>query len=43
MDFAEVTSLMSKLATRKGIAVRALEFTILTAARTGAVIGATWD
>ena len=28
---------------REGIAARALEFTILTAARTGEVIGATWD
>ena len=29
--------------TREGIAARALEWTILTAARTGETIGATWD
>jgi integrase len=33
---------MATLADREGIAARALEFTILAAARTGEVIGATW-
>jgi integrase len=31
------------LRAREGIAARALEFTILTAARTGEVLGATWS
>ena len=34
---------MSDLAGRSATAARALEFTILTAARTGEVLGATWD
>jgi hypothetical protein len=34
---------MTALSQREGIAARALEFTILAAARTGEVIGATWD
>ena len=34
---------MSDLRKRTDIAARALEFLILTAARTGEVIGATWD
>jgi integrase len=34
---------MAELRERPGIAARALEFTILTAARTGEVIGARWD
>ena len=34
---------MAALRGREGIAARALEFTILTAARTGEVLGATWD
>ena len=34
---------MAELAEREGVAARALEFTILTAARTGEAIGATWD
>jgi len=34
---------MDQLAAREGVAARALEFTILTAARTGEVIGARWS
>ena len=34
---------MSDLADRFATAARALEFTILTAARTGEALGATWD
>jgi integrase len=34
---------ITALRSRNAIAARALEFTILTAARTGEVIGATWD
>ena len=34
---------MAELRQRQGVSARALEFTILTAARTGEVIGATWD
>ena len=34
---------MSRLKDRAGIAARALEFTILTAARTNEVIGAKWS
>jgi integrase len=34
---------MAALRERAGVAARALEFAILTAARTGEVIGATWD
>ena len=33
---------MAELRARKGVSARALEFTILTAARTGEVIGAKW-
>jgi integrase len=34
---------MAELRTREGVAARALEFTILTAARTGEVVGARWS
>jgi integrase len=34
---------MAELRTREGIPARALEFTILTAARTGEVVGARWS
>jgi integrase len=34
---------MMELRQKEGIAARALEFAILTAARTGEVLGATWD
>jgi integrase len=41
--YAAVPSILRELRTRKAVAALALEFTILTAARTGEVVGATWD
>lgn len=38
----DIASVYSTLKTRKGVAARALEFTLLTAARSGEVRGATW-
>jgi integrase len=38
-----VASFVAELQTRKGIASQALEFLVLTATRTGAVVGATWN
>jgi integrase len=43
LPFAEINPFMVDLRKREGIAARALEFTILTAARTSEVIGARWD
>ena len=43
LPFVELPEFMADLAKREGIAARALEFTIFTAARTGESIGATWD
>jgi integrase len=43
LPFAELPEFTATLRGRDGIAARALEFTILTAARTGEVIGARWD
>lgn len=40
---AEMPALMADLRERKGMSARALEFTILTAARTGETIGAEWS
>ena len=42
LPYTEIPAFMVELAKREGIAARALEFTILTAARTGEVIGALW-
>lgn len=42
LPFAEIRTFMSNLQARHAIAARALEFAILTASRTGEVIGATW-
>jgi integrase len=42
LDYREMADFMEELRARDGIAARALEFAILTAARTGEVIGATW-
>jgi integrase len=42
LPFAELPDFAAQLAVREGIAARALEFTILCAARTGEVIGARW-
>jgi integrase len=41
--YAEIGEFMAELRQQKGITARALEFTILTAARTSEVIGARWD
>lgn len=43
LPYAEVGAFMQELRQEKGIASRALEFTILTAARTNEVIQATWS
>ena len=43
LPYAELPAFMAELRTREGVAARALEFTILTAARTGEVIGARWS
>ncbi len=43
LPYAEVPPFIAELSERDGIAAQALEFTILTAARTGEIIGATWD
>lgn len=43
MPYAEIGAFMVELRQQKSIAARALEFAILTAARTGEVIGARWD
>jgi integrase len=43
LAYSDVADFIVALRSREGIAPRALEFTILTAARTGAVIGATRD
>jgi integrase len=43
LPYVEMPSFMAELRGRKGIAPRALEFLILTAARTNEVITATWD
>lgn len=43
LSFDELPAFGAELKRREGTAARALEFLILTAARTGEVIGATWD
>jgi integrase len=43
MDYAVIGRFMSELRERTEIAAKALEFLILTATRTGEVIGSTWD
>ena len=42
LPYADVPAFMVKLRQQEGMAARALEFLILTAARTGEVIGAQW-
>jgi integrase len=42
LPYAQIGTFMGELRAQKGIAARALEFLILTAARTGEAIGATW-
>jgi integrase len=43
LSFIDIPEFMAALRHREGIAARALEFSVLTAARTGEVIGATWN
>jgi integrase len=43
LPWQELPQFMTELRTRESVSARALEFTVLTAARTGEVIGATWD
>jgi integrase len=43
LPYAELPAFFAKLNERDGVTARALEFTILTAARTGETLGATWD
>jgi integrase len=43
LPFAETGAFIAELRRQEGVAPRALEFAILTAARTGEVIGARWD
>jgi integrase len=43
LAYSEIASFMSALLGQRGPAARALEFTILTAARTGETLGATWS
>ena len=43
MDYTDVSAFMAELQARQAIASLALEFTILTAARSGEVLGARWD
>jgi len=43
LPYAELPAFLVNLRSREAIAARALEFLVLTAARTGEVIGARWD
>jgi integrase len=43
LPYADVAEFMSDLRDRDNVSARALEFTILTAARTGESLGARWD
>jgi integrase len=43
LPFGQMGGFIEDLQLRKGVSARALEFTILTAARTGEAINATWD
>jgi integrase len=43
LPYRDMQNFMAKLRARCGVSPRALEFVILTAARTGEVIGAKWD
>ena len=43
LPYAELPAFLASLREQEGIAARALEFAILTAARTGEVIGARWN
>jgi integrase len=43
LPYGEIAAFIAELRQQEGVAARALEFTILTAARTGEVIGADWN
>jgi integrase len=43
LDYREISAFMTELRQQEGIAARALEFAILTAARAGSVIAARWE
>jgi integrase len=43
MDYRELPAFVRELRAKENVAARALEFLILTAARTGEVMGARWD
>jgi integrase len=43
LPYAEIAEFLQELRRRRGVASRALEFTILTAARTGETLGARWS
>src|SRR5262245_62034716 len=43
LPYAQVPALMAELRSRRSISARALEFAILTAARSGEALGARWD
>jgi len=43
LPYADIAAFIAELRQQEGVAARALEFAILTAARTGEVIGAKWD
>jgi integrase len=43
LPYNELPTFWAQLNEREGVAARALEFTVLTAARTGETIGAKWD
>ncbi|MEO9655498.1 tyrosine-type recombinase/integrase [Marinomonas sp.] len=43
LPYAEIADFMKELSKRPGLSARALEFSILTVARSGEVRGATWD
>jgi integrase len=43
LPYADIGAFLVKLRERDALAAKALEFTVLTAARTGEVIGARWD
>jgi integrase len=43
MPFIDVPTFVSSLRAMQGVAPRAFEFAVLTAARSGEVLGARWD
>ena len=43
MAYADVPAFMKELSNKSGSAARALEFAILTAARTSEILGMTWQ